>query len=110
MTPEELIHSMCARHGLEPKHAARLLPLVEKALAAPYEVRERILALIEGSLAEHTREQREAGLVDERKKLLALERDVLVGVARVLHGWSPADAMLDLGAQGPRSNPELDGA
>ena len=34
----------------------------------------------------------------ERAGLVEVDREVLVAVARVLHGWTPSDSMLDLGS------------
>lgn len=93
MTPENLLRSMCERHGLPAEYGQRLLPLVRRAMEAPDEVRERLLALVDGNLA--TRAQGEPdGAPSERD----VDHDVLVAVARVLHAWSPSEPMSDLGS------------
>lgn len=90
MTPENLLRSMCERHGLPPEYGVRLLPLVQRALTAPDEVRERILALVDGNLAQVALKGPSA--------VPDLDLDVLIAVARVLHDWAPSGPMLDLGA------------
>ena len=105
MTPENLLRSMCERHGLPADYGQRLLPLVRRAMEAPDEVRERILALVDGNLA-----NRAQGEADEDEVARDLDEDILLAVARVLHGWSPSEPLFDLGsslgglgAQGPES-------
>jgi hypothetical protein len=105
MTPENLLRSMCERHGLPADYGRRLLPLVRKAMEAPDEVRERILALVDGNLA-----NRAQGSAEVEAHLEGSDQEVLVAVARVLHDWTPSEPMLDLGstlgglgAQGPET-------
>jgi hypothetical protein len=105
MTPENLLRSMCERHGLPADYGRRLLPLVRKAMDAPDEVRERILALVDGNLA-----NRAQGSAELESHLEGTDQEVLVAVARVLHDWTPSEPMLDLGstlgglgAQGPET-------
>jgi hypothetical protein len=105
MTPENLLRSMCERHGLPADYGQRLLPLVRQAMEAPDEVRERILALVDGNLADRA----ESG-GDQHALERHVDHEVLVAVARVLHGWSPSEPMSDLGsslgglgAQGPET-------
>jgi len=92
MNPEDVVRALCARHGLPADAGDAYLPLVVKALAAPDDVRERLLKLVDGSLAE-----RAAKKLD-RQAVVEVDREVLVAVARVLHGWTPSDSMLDLGS------------
>ena len=109
MTPENLLRSMCERHGLPADYGRRLLPLVRKAMEAPDEVRERILALVDGNLANRAQGGAE-GEAHVDAHLEGSDHEVLIAVARVLHDWTPSEPMLDLGstlgglgAQGPES-------
>jgi len=103
MNPENVVRALCARHGLPPEAGAPYMPLIERALAAPEDVRERLLTLVDGSLA-----QRAQGIPGDPLPRKDADREVLVAVARVLHGWTPSAPMLDLGsATGrPGSAPE----
>ncbi len=93
MNPENVVRALCARHGLPPEAGVPYLSLVQKALAAPDEVRDRLLTLVDGSLA-----QRAQGIPDDAVLHKDADREVLMAVARVLHGWSPSTPMLDLGS------------
>lgn len=93
MNPENVVRALCARHGLPPEAGVPYLSLVEKALAAPDEVRDRLLTLVDGSLA-----QRAQGIPEESAPRQDADREVLMAVARVLHGWTPSTPMLDLGS------------
>jgi hypothetical protein len=72
------------------------LPLVRRALEAPVDVRDRILALVEKHVAEKAlglgKECASEGPRKER------EDEMLVAVARVLHGWVPSEPLIDLGS------------
>lgn len=92
MTPENLLRSMCERHGLPPEYGARLIPLVRRAMESPEEVRDRILALVDGNLAQCAH-----GGGNPENLWRDLDHEVLVAVARVLHDWSPSEPLLDLG-------------
>ena len=85
---------MCRRHGLAFDRAASLLPIVRRALEASDGVRDRLLLMVDTSLAE-----RAPGKGTQNPE--ALERDlddeVLMAVSKVLHGWRPSGKMLDLG-------------
>jgi hypothetical protein len=94
MNPENVVRALCARHGLPPEAGAPYISLVEKALAAPDEVRDRLLTLVDGSLA-----QRAQGIPEDPAAWKNLDREVLLAVARVLHGWTPSTPMLDLGSK-----------
>jgi hypothetical protein len=94
MDPEKLLRSMCERHGLPSDYGTQLLPLIQRALEAPEEVRDRILTLIDGNLAQCARNGVQAGKLFDN-----LDREVLIAVARVLHHWTPSEPMLDLGSQ-----------
>jgi len=98
MNPENVVRALCARHGLPPEAGAPYMSLVEKALAAPDDVRERLLTLVDGSLA-----QRAQGIPEGPALHKEVDREVLMAVARVLHGWSPSTPMLDLGSPMGRS-------
>lgn len=94
MNAETQLRRMCARLGLPFHLGARLLPLVERALRSPEDVRTRLLALVEANLAHSARDHKKGRTLQER-----LDSEVLVAVARVLHAWSPSRLMLDLGDQ-----------
>ena len=110
MTPESLLRSLCDRHGLPYSRAERLLPLVRRALEAPEEVRDRILALVEKNVAEKAlAENKECASEEPRRDR---EDEMLVAVARVLHGWVPTEPLLDLGSSlrdlsAQNQNPDL---
>jgi hypothetical protein len=105
MNPENVVRSLCARHGLPPEAGAPYLSLVEKALASPDDVRERLLTLVDGSLA-----QRAQGIAEDPSFQADADREVLVAVARVLHAWTPSDPMLDLGSTLGRQGPAPESA
>jgi len=104
MTPEDLVRALCARHGLPPEAGAAYLPLVQKALTAPDEVRDRILTLVSEGLS-----QRAQGLTAVPQVDKEVDREILIAIAKVLHTWAPSDSMLDLGStlgrfgQGPEA-------
>ena len=93
MTPENLLRSMCERHGLPADYGERLIPLVRRAMAAPDEVRDRILALVDGNLAQHAAKDGNPCPVPTPDP----DTEELHAVARVLHNWTPAEPRLDLG-------------
>ena len=105
MNPENVVRALCARHGLPPEAGAAYISLVEKALASPDDVRERLLTLVDGSLA-----QRAQGIAEDPSVHHDADREVLVAVARVLHNWSPSDPMLDLGSTLRKSGPAPENA
>ena len=95
MNAEKLLRTMCASLGLPFRYGTRLLPLVERAVRSPGDVRERLLSLVEANLAHCARtRQRENSLQGK------LDEEVLVAVARVLHAWSPSRLMMDLEDKG----------
>jgi hypothetical protein len=94
MNAESLLRRMCARLGLPFHLGTRLLPLVERAVKSPDDVRQRLLALVEANLAHCARDHRQEHSLQDR-----LDDEVLVAVAKVLHAWSPSRLMLDLGEQ-----------
>jgi hypothetical protein len=104
MNPEQLLRTMCARLGLPFRHGTRLLPLVERAVRSPDDVRERLLSLVEANLA-HTAEK--GRRQDEHSLAGKLDGEVLTAVARVLHAWSPSRLMMDLGDK-PGAGPDAD--
>ncbi|MCA8980907.1 MAG: hypothetical protein H6831_02825 [Planctomycetes bacterium] len=87
MEAEALIENLCRRHGAAPEAGAQLLPLVRWALQSSGETRERVLELVERTLRLRT----------ERAQQEAADDAVLHAVARVLHGWTPSQGILDLG-------------
>lgn len=94
MTPEALLQAMCKRHGLSPDSGESLLPLVKKAVESPPEIRNRILFLVDRNLASKAK-----GVADEKRLWNELDNDVLVAVAKVLHGWHPSGEILNMGDQ-----------
>jgi len=92
MSAEHLVRALCARHGLPESAGTPFLPLVRKALLATDGARERVLRLVDEALGERG----EALATGSRNS--AGDDRVLVAVARVLHGWTPTDGMLDLGS------------
>ena len=51
MDARSLLQRMCERHDLPFGEASRLVPLIERALNSPHDVRDRILVLVENNLA-----------------------------------------------------------
>ena len=94
---------MCDRHGLPFGDASRLLPLIERALAAPHHVRDRILHLVENNLA---RKATGSAAATSEAVQGDLDDEVLLSVARVLHNWTPSAKVLDLGRVLPDLFPE----
>lgn len=92
MTPESTLRALCERNQVPYSYGERLLPIVRRALEAPDETRERILALVERNL-----QQRADGVAGSEKLARDLENEILLAVARVLHDWSPSDPLLDMG-------------
>jgi hypothetical protein len=89
-TPEELLRKMCLRHGLPEDYAIQLIPVVRRAMQSPEEVRERILAMVDGNLAQHAAD-RATVPVPARDP----EDAVLLAVARLMHHWTPSEGALD---------------
>lgn len=85
---------MCRRHGLEFQRASSLLPIVQRALEASDGVRDRLLLMVDTSLAKRapgSSTQDPEGLKRD------IDEEVLMAVSKVLHGWRPSGKMLDLG-------------
>ncbi|MEM6671375.1 MAG: hypothetical protein AAF726_00945 [Planctomycetota bacterium] len=86
MDAYKLLARMCERHQLDADRAKDLVPLVQRALISPNEVRSRILTMIDDVLS-----RRSNG--DATATLAALEEDldeeVLLAVAKKVHGWDP---------------------
>ena len=97
MDANRLLEHLCARHGLSLADAQGLLPLVERALTSPKEVRERILSLVEANLAKKAGGSGEATL-DQLER--DLDEEVLRAVAKTLHGWEPSPRVREFGAPG----------
>ena len=95
MDAERLLQEQCARHGVDPSRGARLLPLIRWALRGPEDARERVLALVERTLAAGAR-----GDKDPQKFNDAADRAVLIAVAKILHNWTPDPRILELGGEG----------
>jgi hypothetical protein len=88
--PEELLRAMCLRHGLPPDYAIRLIPVVRRAMCSPEEIRERILAMVDGNLAQHA-----ADRTQEPPEARDPDDAVLLAVARLMHHWTPSANALD---------------
>lgn len=95
MDARRLLGRMCARHGLHMQDAIRLLPLIERALLSPHNVRDRILSLVDHNLARKATSQ--SRQEDPRLVQEDLDEEILFSVARVLHGWTPSPKLLELG-------------
>ncbi len=104
MDPVRLLRRMCARHGLPYDQVEQLVPLVQRALEAPDEVRDRILTLIEGNLA-----RRAASQECVEKLFQDLDQEVLISVARILHAWNPSQKVMEMGGILPRLFPDTFG-
>jgi hypothetical protein len=89
-TPEELLRRMCLRHGLPPDYAIRLIPVVRRAMSSPEEIRERILAMVDGNLAQHAADRTQAP-----PEARDPDDAVLLAVARLMHHWTPTETALD---------------
>ena len=77
------------------------LSLVRKALKSPLEVRNRILLLVDGNLAERAR-----GARSSEKARGARDEDILKAIARVMHSWTPSKGVLGLGQLNPEGEGE----
>ena len=97
MDTRRLLQRLCRRHGLPFEEAARLLPILRRAVRSPAEVRDRLLQIVERSLARRAppgvRHAADAVFRD-------LDDELLLSVAQVLHVWTPAG-----GAFGTRDLP-----
>jgi len=98
MDANRLLERLCARHGLVPGDASALLPLVERALVSPKDVRDRILTLVDSNLAKRARGEGEATLDDLERDL---DEEVLRAVAKTLHAWEPSKRVRGLGGDAP---------
>ena len=108
MDPQQLLQRMCERHGLPERRADRLLPLIRRALVSPQDVRDRILQLVDQSLARQAAGDPKAGA---EQVFEDLDSAVLLSVAKLLHNWAPSSAFLDLpGDLGSMFRPEDDPA
>ncbi|MFT4540144.1 MAG: hypothetical protein ACI835_002593 [Planctomycetota bacterium] len=103
MDPVRLLQRMCTRHGLQFSEAARLLPLVKRALEAPQEVRDRLLTLVEGNLA---RRNSATQTSNPERLFKDLDEEVLISVAQVLDKWSPSGKVMKLGSILPNLFPD----
>ncbi|HEV8111217.1 MAG TPA: hypothetical protein VGR31_00425 [Planctomycetota bacterium] len=88
--PEALLRKMCLQHGLPPDYAIKLIPVVRRAMESPDEIRERILAMVEGNLAQHA-----ADRVLTPPEAKDPDDAVLLAVARLMHHWTPSESALD---------------
>lgn len=102
MDPERLLTRMCTRHGLRLEEASRLLPMVERALESPAQIRDRLLRLVEENLARRSPTHDSPSL---RETTADLEEEILFSVARILHNWAPSGKILDLSRLLPKLFP-----
>ena len=90
MDPTAQLALMRDKHGVSEIFARRFLPLIERAIKAAPEVRDRIFDLVERSFARHaSKAQREA----EQEPVAGFSAEalaVLNKVAKILHRWQPA--------------------
>jgi hypothetical protein len=104
MDPKRLLQRMCTRHSLPYDKAEALLPLIRRALASPFAVRDRILALVDRNLS------RQLTGESPGSTLAAIERDldeeVLLSVAPTLHAWKQGGLPMDLGDNLPGIFPD----
>lgn len=91
MTPQHILRDLCRRHGLPMKDGQRLLPLIDRALESPPNVRSRLLRLVDRSLEKRAAEQGDRPTRGDRQALVA--------VARVLHKWNPGGDLFELGQE-----------
>lgn len=95
MDPETLLNQLCERHGVSRNEGYRLLPLVRWALRGPDDTREKILAVVEQTLAMRAGNHENDGTLE-----LAADRAILAAVARVLHDWTPSTGLIDTAEDG----------
>lgn len=86
MDAERLLNRMCRRRGLAASRASELLPLVERAVTSSPRVRRKLLSLIDRNLARRSEGDPLATLESVEQEL---DEEVLVAVARRVHGWEP---------------------
>jgi len=84
MRAHDTLHVLCRRHGVPESYGRRLLPLLERAHAAPPEVRDRLLRLVEQNLVREA--NRRQGL---RQQVQNPADQALEAVAKALHRWNP---------------------
>jgi len=94
---------MCARHGLSSEGAVRLLPLIQRALSSPSQVRDRILTLVENNLALRAKG---SPLGATEAMHADLDDEILLSVARILHAWNPKGPILNLSNIAPDLFPD----
>jgi len=98
MDSELILRQLCERLGLPTDHGARLQPLVERALQAPPDVKDRILALVARRLEREAAGRRRGAVSPAEARA---DDAVLAVIARILHPWSPPDWLLRLDSQPP---------
>ena len=86
MDADRLLMRLCERHGLDPEPLQPYVPLVRRALVSPEGVRNKILMMVEESLARRA-EGDPAATVEALED--DLDEEVLRAVAQRLHGWTP---------------------
>lgn len=96
MEAENLLQSLCERHGVDRARGERLLPLIRWALKGPLGSRARILSVVDRSLAKDAEGEPQR----EEELTAAAERAMLLAVAKVMHTWSPGQRALDFGFGG----------
>ena len=98
MDPNRTITELCRKYGVPREFGKRLLPLLERARAAPRAKRRRLTELVERSFAE---EARRLLALPSPRDLQPEEWGVVKTVAGVLHAWDPP-IWLRLWGQGRR--------
>lgn len=84
MRAHESLRVLCRRHGVPVSYGRRLLPLLVRAHAAPPEIRDRLLRLVELNLLKEARRRASLGAQAHGEADRALH-----AVARALHAWEP---------------------
>jgi len=80
MTPERKLEVLCRQHGVPRERGQRLLPLVQRALDAQGQLRERILEVVTAALRADAAEL-------AAKAGAKLDDTCLRSVGRLLHDW-----------------------
>jgi len=86
MESKRLLKELCRRHGIDYESGTPLLPMIERALQSPREVRIRLLRLVERTLQFTNEEAYPSDLAEA-----AHSPDILKAVAKALHDWNPPE-------------------
>ncbi|MFT7486752.1 MAG: hypothetical protein ACI9F9_002608 [Candidatus Paceibacteria bacterium] len=104
MEAENLLQSLCKRHGVDPARGESLLPLIQWAQKGPPESRDRVMDVVERAIALES----QGKSTDPIELSGAADQAVLGAVARILHDWAPDDSVIESGlrARHKRDEPE----